>query len=244
MTREIIFAAICLLTTASAWAQSAPTGTPTILNVSQIFVPPGFDNNDNVQVILRSNVPNTCYKISNPISHVDLATQTIYVAAQGFRTAGEFCGEIFIVFNQTVNLGRLPSGDYKVVQIKPDGTEGTQAELTVATAKPTWTEDNLYASVDQAFVDTSTGTPVVRLVGTLPSPCFAMQEIHVLHRAAHIVEVLPVMAPVTTQDQMASCSGKPVPFDVTETLPAVEPGAWLLYTRSINGQSLVNVQAF
>jgi hypothetical protein len=241
MNRYQLLVSIGLLASVGAAAQTIQsTSKPQIIALSQIFIPPGFDDYDNAQVIVRGYMPNTCYKIAPPLAHVDQANQTIYIAAQAYPTKQALCSEMLVSFSQTIDLGRLPAGNYQVIQLNPNGTAGLQAQLTVAESQTGGPNDYLFASVNQSFVDMSLNPAQIHVIGTLPSPCLYLQEVRVLHRAAHIVEVLPIVG----RHEGATCSPNPVPFDVTRPLPSVEPGPWLLYTRSINGQALSSVEMF
>lgn len=241
MNRYSLFIPVCLL--ASVFAHAADTlrsNTQTrVVAATQIFVPPGFDDSDNVQVIIHGSLF-TCYKMAAPLVHIDLPNQTVYVAANAYPTGGNCWSDVVVPFDQIVDVGRLPAGNYQVIQVAPKGSANLQATLTVAAFSANSVDDNLFASVSQSFVDTTMTPPMIHVIGTLPSSCLYLSEVRVHHRAAHIVEVLPILARTPGKD----CLPTSIRFDVTSPLPTIEPGPWLLYTRSINGQALSAVQTF
>src|SRR5262249_16254890 len=98
--------------------------------------------------------------------------------------------------------------------------------------------DFLYAPVKHIKLDTIGATKSVVLSGNFASDCMEMQEVKVLHRVPNVLELLPVAAYKTG----AICQLNPRPFEVRVNLPEVEPGQTLIPVRSLNGQSVNDVE--
>jgi hypothetical protein len=76
------------------------------------------------------------------------------------------------------------------------------------------------------------------LSGTMNGDCLEFQNTQVLHRADHIIEVLPI----TSYKQGTVCQNKPAPFELKVELPQIEPGNTLIHVRSLNGQAINTVE--
>lgn len=207
-----------------------------------VFVPQGFDDNDNVQLIVHGQLINTCYKAAPPLVEVDRARHLITVSAQSYVYSGCWCLEVLAPITQTVDLGLLPAGKYRVVESDLSGRLIHDVSLPVAVSASAAPDDLLYAPVKQARLESSTTNSKKTLVlsGAFSSSCLEMQEVKVLSRTPHILEVLPIAAYKAGSD----CKPKTRPFEVRVNLPSVEPGDTLVYVRSLNGQAISLVEPF
>src|SRR4051812_31719710 len=111
-------ALLCL--SISAWSSVRPTVevlTPGTLNVipDRVFAPLGFDDNDNIQIVLDGQLADTCYKLGPTHVRIDQATHKILVRQSAFYYSGAWCAEVRIPYVQTVNLGILPAGNYEIL---------------------------------------------------------------------------------------------------------------------------------
>ena len=94
----------------------ANAGTPVerLVPVDNIFGPEGFDSNDNVEVIVEGHLPNLCHrtpmkKVTINGNHID-----IKVTALHYHDSNPFCPQVIVPFLETVSLGVLDKGDYKI----------------------------------------------------------------------------------------------------------------------------------
>jgi len=229
---------------APAPANGGPFPAPELVKnpSDEIFAPPGFDDNDNVQVVLQSQLINTCYKVAQPEVNVDRANHLITVASQAYVYESSWCLQVLIPVTQTVDLGILPAGHYRVVEYNTVGRLVHDVSLPVEVSITAAADDFLYAPVKNAKINLgAAGSPkTLVLSGTFSSDCLEMQEVKLLHRIPNVIEVLPVAAYKTG----TTCKPNPKPFEVSVTLPAVEPGETLVYVRSLNGQSISEVVPF
>jgi hypothetical protein len=228
----------------SAWANGELINLPELVKVSseEIFAPPGFDDNDNAQIVVHGELLNTCFKAAPPLVNVDAANHLITVTPQAYSYSGCWCLDVLVPFTQTVDLGLLRAGQYKVMEMNAQGKRVHDVLLPVEVARSASPDDALYAPVKQAKVEL--GAPGTQntlvLSGSFSSDCMEMQEVKTFHRTANIVEVLPIAA----YKAGTSCTPNPKPFEVRVKLPAVAPGNTLLYVRSLNGQAVTDVELF
>ena len=199
----------------------------------QVFAPPGFDDNDNVQIVIHGELINTCYKAAHAHVTVDRDKKLITVVPQAYVYDGEWCLSVLVPFTDTVDLGILPAGQYHVVEY----TQGRMVHdviLPIAQAKTASPDDYLYAPVKNAILKTGASGQELVLSGTFASDCMELQDVKVLYRTPHIIEVLPIASYKTG----TTCDQNPRPFETDVKLPAVDPGETLIYVRSLNGQAI------
>lgn len=202
-----------------------------------IFAPPGFDDNDNVQIVIEVYLPNTCYKSAPPLVRVDQATRQIFITPQAYQYAGTLCLELWTPYTRVIDLGVLSHGSYDVLSVDKQGASTHRAVLPIAVATTSNPDDYLYAPIKQATIDRSSGKAVLELSGVFSGDCIKLQEVRVMNRVPHIIEVLPI-----SEYTSETCHATSVPFDSKVELPAMGDGATLIYIRSLNGQSVSLVE--
>ena len=213
---------------------SSPLPKPerVVLHAKHFFMPPGFDNNDNAQLILNGMLPNTCYKSANAKVEVDETSKRIVVTPQAFFYPGSWCLQVLVPYTQTVDLGVLQTGDYTVVEMDERGAGLTRGTLPVAQARTSAPDDFLYAPIKAARIERQGASQNLILSGQLSS-CMRIKELKVLARIPNLIEVLPIV-----EEDGTNCSGTPRSFEQMVSLPDLEPGTTLIHIRSLNGQSI------
>jgi hypothetical protein len=239
MKSKVLFASFTALYAAFAAApvfadNEIPLPKLINLGAEYVFAPPGFDNNDNVQIVLHGELPSTCFKAAKPAVKVDRASRKIYVAAMAYSYTGCFCLDVLTPFTQTADLGLLATGQYQVIEVDGQGKQMMRAILPVGTAKGAQPDDFLYAPVTSASIDRSGTQPVLHLGGILQSDCLELAGVKTLHRVPRIIEVLPIVA----QKPGVACMPHNRSFETRVALPASESGDNLIHIRSMNGNSI------
>jgi hypothetical protein len=229
------YSAVPALAADAANVNAAQIKLPQLINVGAkyVFAPPGFDNNDNVQIVVHGELPSTCYKAVHPAVRINHASRTVYVAALAYYYTGSFCLDVMVPFTQTVDLGLLSAGHYQVIETSPKGTI-FRSNLPIAIAKSPLPDEVLYAPVQNASVEKLGSQANLLISGTFPSDCLELQQVRVLNRVSKIIEVLPI----AVQKPGTQCRPGATPFEARVTLPRVAPGDTLIHIRSMNGRSL------
>jgi len=206
--------------------------------VERVFVPLGFDSNDNVEVVLHGHFPNTCYKLGPALYSVDEATKTVEIEALSYQYAGG-CAQLMVPFTQSVSVGLLKEGDYTVtVKQRPDARTSILQVNEATTSQP---DDYLYAPVDSASMVSLLGdTKAVKLEGEFPlmfDGCMVMKEVKVNVTQGDVIVVQPIAEIVRgepcTSDQHS------YKFSVTAEIPGVLlEDEYLIHVRVTSGESL------
>lgn len=212
-----------------ALADMEPRGMPVLVDVKSVYVPNGFDDNDEVQLMVEGTLPNTCYRISKTESTYDDATKTVTIKqwARKFRAS---CLEIAVPFSLEVDLGQLPYGEFTVA------ARGAAPEkLVVAEASSAGPDEYLYAPIESITISGGDGaTRRGTLEGRFVSSCMRLKEVRVID-SGKTVEVLPIAEMAEGED----CVSGETPFTQDFDLPAeLTPGRHLLHVRSLNGKAL------
>lgn len=227
--------------------QAAESGPVEIsASVSKIYIPQGFDDNDNVEVVLRGSFSDTCHQVGKATAEVDLAKKRISLKATALKYPGESCTQSVTPFIETVRLGVLPEGEYQVTYGEKDGV--LQSSLKVERRKTESPDDYLYATVEDAYVDinAATGKQALKLRGQFPFfffGCMVMKEVRTSLDSNNVLVVLPI-AELVGDDV---CESQPADrsFEYTSGLSAPIRGEGLLHVRTLNGNSvnsLVNIK--
>jgi len=218
----------------------AQDAKPVVLDapVDAIFVPSGFDDNDNVEVVIHGTFPDGCYRVGSASAEVDEEKRRITVSATSVLDPDEYCVQSLTPFIQAVPLGLLKQGNYQVVYANnPEVME----HLAVARRKTESPDDYLFATVENAYIDVNreTGKQSLRLQGHFPHyiiGCMVIREVRVIHDPVDVLVVQPIAELVNTD----VCASQPANrwFDYTVGLQETFHGEGLLHVRTLNGTSV------
>lgn len=233
MRYAVLIAGVSIVLGSGVQASSPlPKPERVTLHAKHFFMPPGFDNNDNAQLVLNGMLPNTCYKSANAKVEIDETNKRILVTPQAFFYPGCWCLQVLVPYTQTIDLGVLQQGDYTVVEMDERGSGLARGTLPIAQARSSAPDDFLYAPIKAARIDRQGTSQNLILSGQLSS-CMRFKEVKVLTRVPHLIEVLPI-----AEEDGSDCSGAPRAFEQTVSLPDLEHGTTLIHIRSLNGQSI------
>jgi hypothetical protein len=224
-------------------AFAEPSVLPTLVpfSVEQLYIPAGFDDNDNTEVIVHGNLPNTCYKFQEFQTSVDADTKQISISALVLRYPSKTCLQMLIPFTAPVKLGLLKRGDYKVqISSSPNIQART---LSVAASKTESADDYLYAPVESAEIvalPTESDAANYRLTvkGKFPHMfvgCMIMKEVKVQLQSNNLVVVQPIAE--TVDDERCASQAKDMNYSADVKLQGSIPADVLIHVRSLNGQS-------
>ena len=213
--------------------------TQVSLPPQKVFAPPGFDDNDNTQVVLFGYFPNTCYKVGQSPFVIDTNAREIRIQNFAYLYAGHSCLEMRIPWTKTIDLGVLIQGNYKILSQQTSGKYTYVANLPVAVSKTSNADDLLYAHIESA---TGGRDQPLRLSGSFSMDCLYVREVKTLYRSQGIIEVLPVADFIPGKNCMHTFI--PLPFEVSVALKPTAKVLTLIHIRSMNGQSVNNVLQF
>lgn len=226
-------------------AAHAEPGQPEIVAapVEQVFVPFGFDSNDNVEVIVHGNFVNSCFKVGPAKGSVDYATSTITVEASSYFYPASECAKIVVPFEQSVSLGIVHPGTYRVV-VK-DVPAATVTDLVIAEATSDEADDFLYAPVVQSSLTTGAdGRSVVRIEGSYPYTfvgCMSVKEVRIHLTPGHVLVVQPI-AELLTGGPICDAQNGSKAFTIdTPIQDRLESGDFLVHVRALSGRSVNRV---
>ena len=212
-------------------ARSEDVGEIVNIAARGVFVPMGFDDNDEVVVTLDGYLPNSCYKVVEALVTSDLATKTITIQQQA-KYVGGTCLMALVPYTTSVKLGVLPEGEFKIVSNRGNMTEPLKVERS-ANAGP---DDFLYAPVDNVYIQRIQGGGTVATIeGRFTNTCMRWKE-HKIFYTGRTIQLLPI---IEVGDQ--NCEEREVQFSQVIPIADLQPGRYLLHVRSLNGLSLNNV---
>jgi hypothetical protein len=212
-------------------ARAEDDGPLAELNAEHVFVPSGFDDNDNAQVVVDGLMPTPCYHEAKGRVEFDPATK-IFTLTPRARVDAGICIQIVAPYTTTFDLGVLPAGHYR---IKVPGVEGLEP-LEIAEAANAGPDNVLYAAIDNAYVMDvpAQNRSYVVLEGTYTSTCMRWDHTELVHKTANVIEVLPVVR----VEERPDCAVTRFPFKGVEVaLPRLEKGRYLLHVRGMNGSA-------
>mgnify|MGYP001627414437 CR=1 FL=1 len=226
---------------AIALFMSTPVFAQSVIDapVDHVFVPAGFDNNDNVELVVTGLFPNPCFK-RNDVS-VDVRGEEIDVKVSAVVSDDEkspLCAAMVVPFKEDIQIGNLQGGQYKIFV-----NRGTPFELrdtiVIGEAASQNQDDHLYAMVsyiELGFTGGTTGSAM--LVGWNPSSCMELDRVEYRSNGKDTLVIQPIMKKVSDFCPMKMTPlNIPVSFDPSE----FKHSEVLLMSRTIEGRSVNNL---
>lgn len=225
------FYALTLLGSLLAAPAMAET-TPPVLKAATfntVYVPGGFDSNDNVQIVGEGMFRNTCYRPAPTGFQVDQERKTVTVGPVAYEYAG-LCLQVILPFDRVIDVGPMKAGTYSVIQQPGNVTLGT---FKVREAKSSNPDDYLYAPISQAFFRQKGATSEIVLSGYMPTNCMHLDNVKVT-----VEEKVLVLQPISSIESRNDCLRGHFPFSKTVRVEGVKQGHYLLHVRSMNGKAI------
>jgi len=202
--------------------------------MNAVFVPKGFDSNDNSLVVVAGAYPNSCYKMGPTQVSVDKQTRTVSIDVKAYYTTDVYCLMLYIPFTQAINVGVLQAGEYKIVINRKD-TE----KLPIALATRDQPDDYVYATVSNL---SRLSQNRFQLQGYLPNSCSQISEVRVLEEAGNVIAVLPIIS--FAEGCEPNHNPEELAFTTEFQVPSHLSGHKLMHVRSLNGSSMNQVFSF
>lgn len=206
--------------------------------ISEIYVPHGYDDNDNVGVVLHGKFMSSCYAVGQTSSEVNHKEKLITVRATALYYPDVYCLQSVTPFLQEVKVGVLDVGDYKVVY---EITEEVSRDFHVRERTTESPDDHLYAPVENAYIEVNfaTGKQVLKLQGRFPHMlhgCMVIKEIQTYQQPEDVIVALPIAEIVDGPQCDEQTEDRS--FEVSHGLNAPFYGEGLLHVRTLHGTSL------
>ena len=193
----------------------------------KVYVPYGFDNNDNVQIAAEGKFPNSCFKIAAPEIHIDEERKVITLDAKAYQYRG-VCMQVQIPFQQVIDLGIIENAGLYSIKSSSGQHLG---EVKVAQSRNSEPDDYFYAPVQRvSFEDEKENKVSLRI--EFPMSCLRVEEVRVSKRNEVIV-----IKPIVKLDREFGCAMGYYPVTKIVDLGAAERGRFLLHVRSSGSQA-------
>lgn len=196
--------------------------------VSKIFVPSGFDSNDNVELLVKGTFPDTCYSRNNYSLSVDQDLINITITA--FRNNEAECERIEIPYMENITVGTLQAGKYRVVV-----NGKLQSQLLIHEAVSRNVDDHLYGMVQYVELGITGGVNgSFFLVGKNVS-CLTLERVELLSNGKDTLSVLPIM-----KKKSENCQGprKQFSIPVNFKINSLRANEVLIFVRTMDGKSV------
>lgn len=225
---------LLLLTTTFFMTSFAFAGLPILKNipVKHIYIPKGFDSNDNVEVVVTGTLPNLCHKapqveIKKTEHDISVSLKTLY-----YSKSNPYCPEMAVPFSKVISLGSFKPGIYEIIVNKDSDFEKLE-NLMVRSPKSDSIDEYQYAYVDT--IKKNLDKKTVTLSGYNPSDCFEISKVDYLSNEQDTYSILPRMKQISD-----FCPMKLTPFSITWKIPKerLDSKKVLLHVRTLNGNSL------
>lgn len=252
MIKQLLMATLAFTVTglSARTVQANEVGTQTRVEipVEALLTPAtGFEEKNNIQVVLYGVLPNTCYTLDDATVE-RLANRTFHVRQFALHETSGMCADedsmpahmrMMVPFTQEVSIGRLFAGDYRFESTESNGGEAFRVITVSKNITPT--VDTLpYAAVSEVQapdVISSLQHVVVTLSGVLNSTCTTLdKDVRIMREN----DVIVLLQTVDVQHG-ALCAQIMIPFQKQIDLGAFPPGIHLIHTRSMNGKSVNKV---
>lgn len=234
---KIVLSALLLFTTLSLYAQHGPIVITS--PVDHLFVPKGFDNNDNVEVVVTGKFPNPCY-IKNSM-HVAVREDKILIEVTALKKDHpdtEMCAPMEVPFKESITIGNLQGGSYEITVNEKTPYEQT-GSLDVAVSDSNSVDDHLYPIVEYVELGFTGGlSGDALIIARSPSDCVVFDRLKYISNDKDTISILPIMRKVSGE-----CNNRQKRLEIPVKF---RPQAFrnkdiLLFVRSIEGKSVHSI---
>lgn len=210
----------------------------------------GFEEKNNIQVVLYGLLPNNCYTLDDTTTE-KLDEHTFRIRQFALHDQSGLCADestlpihmkMTVPFTQEVSIGHLGAGTYRFEYTKAGAGDAFRSLSVASNVTPT-TDTLPYAAVSAVqardMVD-SLNHLVVTLTGLLNSTCTTLDPNVKIMREGDVLVLLPTIQ--VRHDVL--CAQIMVPFQKRVDLGQIPPGIHLVQARSMNGKAvnkIVNV---
>lgn len=195
--------------------------------VDNVYAPPGYNSNDNVEVVVSGFLPNLCYRDLEAVPVVEGNKVKIKVQAKDFSGPGIGCADMIVPFVESVKIGLLDQGDYDIVV-----NNMKEAPLYIDEFSDDAIDDEFVANIES--IEKNFENRQIVMKGHNPSDCYVFDRFEVNDNGRDVYSVKPIMKKVRD-----FCPMKMVPFELNFDVPqGLMSDRILIHVRSMYGQSV------
>lgn len=199
-----------------------------------VHIPDGFDDNDNVEIILTGSLKNTC--LSKPFGKAKIKGNSILIELKANKTDNKnrVCIQSLAPYLLTIPLGSLVEGHYQVSINRGQPSEQS-SHLFVASHNSDEIDDFIYANV--TGVKKLTSKPAIAIEGAHRSSCMEISRMEILpNQRGDTIAILPIIEQVNK-----ICDQTIKPFVEEIALPQNLPRDVVFHVRRTDGTA-INIQ--
>lgn len=240
----VLFAPLSMATLQTEDVEANNQGERIIVALDNAFIPEfGFDDNDNVQVVIEGYLPNSCYTLTQSQAFVDEQKNALVVQQIAMKSNRGLCAEGATLppdlaaqryFWKVVDVGNLNSGDYSLLFKSTHSQVQKSFRIQLS---PTEEIDNMdYVLVGNAFANSVISSVnkdfEIRITGELTSSCAVLTDVPVIEQVGDVFVVL-----LNIQRTSEFCMPASRPFYRVLKAKTPSKGRYLLHVRSAGGES-------
>jgi hypothetical protein len=237
------------LSPAIADSPGGPDTTRVEVPVLALLTPSyGYEEKNNIEVILWGKLPNQCYTLSqSDVARAD-GSSTLWLRQYAIHDTSGVCADestmpdhmkVPVQYTVDVSVGHLAAGTYTFQYA--DSAAKVQSRTMQVAPNVTPTVDTLpYAAVTAAIApDVLNGAKhlKVRVTGVLNSTCTKLDPNIKILRENDVFVLMPTISVIPG----ATCGEIMDPFGQDVDLGTTFPGPHLIHVRSMNGKSVNKV---
>lgn len=205
----------------------AAESTPVL--ITQSLVPPSFDENERVQIVVQGILPSSCYQLGPSGAVVNDRNKQIEVWQTAYQIPG-ICLAMTVPYTQTIQAGRIPLGLY---EIRDQASENFLGTLSVMPLSNEEGESRVVVTDGYVRKDDYSSNFELTITGTVPDRCTVIKTISVKLRG-NVILAQPI-----TEKVLRCLTNERSGFSRTVSLPSSwSDSVRLLYIRSMNGQAV------
>lgn len=205
--------------------------TEVIVDPGRIHLANGFDSNDDVEVVITGDLPDTCH--GKPQGKVAVKDQKIIIDIKSplIHDKKTICVKTLVPYIVSVPVGKLNEGNYTVAVNAGEKGE-KNGELVIAKPNSKTIDDFTYANVTNVRIENDKNA--LRLEGAHPSSCVVVERVDLIPNEANdTIAVLPIV-----KQLFDICDRKMKPFVVEIPVDNLENDDLVYHVRMNNGKAL------
>ncbi len=199
------------------------------VKLSEIYIPTGFDKNDEAQIVITGHLPNLCE--DKPIIKIKKDGTDIFIDVTTRHYEGNiFCPDALNPFTEVVSLGHLDEGYYQLYFNR--GTSNVQhRQLVVSDNNSLVDESQSVAFVSEVEIEDNNQ---IKIKGHKLSYCYSPGSVKILSNGENTYSLVPVLNKETD-----FCPNKLTPVEYSINMPeGLDREEILLHVKSLSGQGV------